>query len=249
MAASGFITLEHIVRSIQLRDNSFDESQYFRMLETVIAAYMDLGLFLDKHTYKVAYLTMDSANRVRFPKDFLEYSLIGINIHGRLYTLTYDESILPPNEEKCGEDVAHLYANPGVWLPSSGYEYIDHYYNGRHVSGLYALGGGFNRAYYNIQGNMIQFSSQIDKGEVVIQYKATNVVPGEETMVPRRALEYLVAKVRWLLSEADEKPDYIVRRRKEMFEEEEAKYLTLQLPSIDELMDGFYESISQSPMR
>jgi hypothetical protein len=170
--------ISYVVRLIQNELEDYTENKYKRLLQIVINGVGQMRLF-HKTSIDVLYSTPNDAGIIELPRDYLDYTKIGVVINGLVYNLTVNNNIALNRAQKCGVDVRQISA--GISLPDlGGYFYTPHYRNGVYVGALYGVGGGFNFAYYRVdeKQGQIEFDGNIQGREVVIEYKSTGIGPG-----------------------------------------------------------------------
>src|SRR6056297_2311472 len=100
MNTSGYVNLDYVVSSV-LNETESDERQYERLMQIAIEGYSnDLNLTV-LPSVKTISLVPDDKNTVVLPKDYVDYVAIGIEIKGKLHTLTNDEKIKLPESYQC----------------------------------------------------------------------------------------------------------------------------------------------------
>lgn len=245
----GYVTLEYIAESVRSRMKTLGMENYRQVLQLVIDGVMELRMFSETNI-SVEYLTIGSDNCVSYPKDYLEYTKIGIEVGGQIYNLGFSPKMLPPKDQQCGVDLPMLYSIPGSSISNYQFPYAPHYRSGRYIQTMYGIGGGFAIAYYNDDRENRRFiiDRQVQGGEIVLEYRSTGLEPGK-TVVPRTIVGFVRAYVIYTLSDMDNLPSTIVQRRKEDMLEQESMLRKIKAPTSQEFLDVIRSGFTRSPKR
>lgn len=205
---AGYVNLKYIVSTVMM-ERSIDDRGYEKLLQLAMNGYAELNIAAIVPNARVEYLTVSEQNTVKFPKDYIDYILIGINSGGRIWTLTRNRNLVKPANMECGA----WYRNPITTTansigqsrePVDAYSFSDHEYAGQTVSGQYAIGGGFNVAYYNIDarnGQIIFLTDNFSGMTVILEYISSGL--NKDTLIPRDAVEALTSFVHFKLDKFD----------------------------------------------
>lgn len=254
---SGGVSIRYVVMSLKNRMKDFSATDYKHLEQLVIDAFQYLNIFtLD--TIEVVYLNVDETNSIELPRDYIDYTKIGvIDSCGKLWTLTLNRNLVRLPGEECGIPLNKAIAgccetNPSAYsYPTTGYYFAPHFHNGSFIQNRYGLGGGFNKGYYNIdrQGRYLIISGLPQGTTVVLEYKSTGISITGGTVIPRKAVEAVIAKVMWIESEYGNiraNPQYWQQR----FYEEEAILQNLEYKlTMQEYLDEMYKVWKQTPKR
>jgi hypothetical protein len=249
---TGYLTLAQVVKSFMNERNERTLANYERYLQMAIEGFSDINLF-ELNTIEVAYLKMNSAKVVQLPPDYIKYTKIGINLGGRVWTLTLNNDlVLPKEEDICADPIEEVNSGDSEYVPNGYWVFAPHFRRGEWTEGLYGLGGGFNRAYYRIdtQNRTIQFEGVVPNSEIILEYKSTGIKCGG-AIVPRQASKALKAYIRWMVTENDPTVGLGEKIRKEQLYDKELfslKFLENSF-TMDEYLDSMYEVYKQTPKR
>lgn len=235
-----------------LKDYSMRDYKYLAQL--IINGWGDLNLY-HINSIRVAYLTPNEANIVKFPADMVKYTKIGINIGGTIWTLTLNKDMVLPHGMECGigiNDTVNSAAFVGnVNTPMGGFYFVDHWKRGQYVGGLYGLGGGINTAYYNIdeQSRQIVLSNKLPNNELIVEYASNGI--SEDTVIPYQCVPACTSFAHWQRLEYDPRVPMGEKIRKEkLYDQEIYKLRDLSLSfSLNEFLDTLYAGYSQAPKR
>lgn len=246
---SAYKTLSYVVMNYLNESGDFTMQNYKRYLQIVCDGIRQLNLY-NLTQVKVVYLVPNSANIVELPDDYVQYTKIGIMVSGRLWTLTLNKNIVPPRDIQCGMDIR--VTNSGLsTFPYGGYNFVDHWYGDRFITGLYGLGGGLNTGYFNIdsENKTIVLDGCIFTNQIILEYKTDGI--GEGTPVPPQAIEPLKKRLDFLKRWHDPRVGIGEKQLAKQLMDESIFELQCfeNIVNLDEWMDSFYESSSQSPKR
>lgn len=210
------VPLSYIVYNLQNDMEDYTTQQYKRLLQIVINGVRHLRLY-GQPAIQVYYAQINEAGIIKLPPDYLDYTKIGLFVHGQVVTLTVNNNMALNRAQECAVDIRTMYKDNGLALNSivGGYYFTPHYYQNQYVGGLYGVGGGFNVAYYRVdkQANQIQFDGVIRAGQVVIEYESTGISVG--TLVPAEMIEPLKTWTDWQKMERDDRVSLSVKKDKE----------------------------------
>lgn len=214
------VTISYIVRSIQNQLNDYSMGQYKRLLQLTIDAVREMRLY-NQVALQVAYLYINDAGIIPFPSDYIDYTKIGIPVHGQFITLSVNNKMILNRAQVCGEDIRHMYENNGFAINSlaDGYYFAPHFNGLNYVGGLYGAGGGFNRAYFRVDktARQIQFDGIIpqvcDGRMVVIEYSSTGISAG--TVISPECIDPLRKYVHQYRVEYDSRVSLSEKQRRE----------------------------------
>ena len=246
---NSWLSLLQVVRSFMNERKEKSLAGIEGYLQMAIEGYSDMQIF-EMNSIEVAYLDVNKdTNTALLPPDFITMTKIGVEIRGKMWTLTLNNDLLlPPPETICSEPIERIeYVDP-----IGAYNFAPHYRNGRYIDTMYGLGGGFNVAYYRIDMNTrtIYFDGKVPNDQIILEYKSSGVKAGG-AMIPRQAVPALKAYLHWKSIEYDTRIPMNEKMRKEQLYGIELKKLSLLECSftIDEYLDNSYASYSQGPKR
>jgi hypothetical protein len=190
---NAWVPIAYCVRMVQLDLDDYTNTQYEKLLQYAIRGYEKLH-FTTMNSVKVAYLEMSDTNSVKLPSDYVDYYKIGMVVNGVVWNLGLNNEIALPRDQECGNDIRDISSGGS---PSFGYYYTDHYQDGAYVGGMFGVGGGFRQSYFRIDEarGQVLFTSTVPRNEIVIEYKSSGI--SAQTMVPRPAIDVLVAYIHW----------------------------------------------------
>ncbi len=204
---------------------------------------------------EVAYLKMDSATKtVKLPADYIDYVAIGVEMNGAIWTLGRNDNMAlassQPGTGPICETIDEAATVDVETLPK--HFFPPHYYGTSYRGGLYAIGGGFNRAYYKLDKarRLIRFSNEIPGKDIYLEYISTGLKDINST-VPRESLEVIKSWCHWKLIEYDERKSLSDKMRKEnLWEKAMMEYDQLNLSfTKDEFLDTMYRAHTQTAKR
>lgn len=198
---SSYKNLNYIVARVQSDIGDFSTANYQRFLQFAINGWKELNYSI-MPVVKVGYFTLSDIYTIDFPCDYVDYTMIGLDVGGKLITLSLNPKIpLSRKKDDCGESIVDVISscrNGDYGLLAYGYYFSSHYRNGQYVGEQFAHGGGFNRfGYFRVDNEMrrFQFQNIIPNVEVVIEYKSTGLDDMGNAVIPDDATKALVAFV------------------------------------------------------
>ena len=248
----GFVTLQNIVSNVLNDKNIYSKENYKRYMQWVIRAYTQLNLY-NLDSIEVDYLTMSDSGAVSLPDDYIKYTKIGVCSSGRVVVLGLNKDLCTPRGAECGIDINDYFNSSDPDIVSDGYYFAPHYRSGSYIPKLYGYTGGFAESYYKVDGErrQIQFSSSVNRNEIVLEYISSGISLSGVTYIPRQAVEPLIAFCHWQEAKFDAKtPVTKLRELKNDYLEEETKLTFFEnAPTIQEIQDAMYSTWSQTPKR
>lgn len=244
------VNLSYIVRNLQNDMEDYSMQQYKRLLQIVINGVRQLRMF-GQPAIQVYYAKVNEAGIIPFPPDYIDYTKIGLFVHGQIVTLSVNQNMALNRDQACGVDIRTMYKDNGQAILSlyGGYYFAPHYWNGQYVGGLYSAGGGWNTAYFKVDkvAQQIQFDGIIKSDQVVIEYASTGISAG--TILPAEFIEPLKNWTDWQrLLRKDDVP-LSVKQDKERLYYDAVKNLRSfnNKFTYSEYLDGLRRRFKQSP--
>lgn len=248
---TSFLTIQQVVKSFLNERGEKSLTNYEKYINLACEGFSELSIY-NLNSINVEYITVNSETNVAIlPVDFISMVKIGVNVNGRMWTLTVNNDILMPRPET-------ICQNPIV-TPTEvdlnalgGYWFAPHWYNGGWVDTLYGVGGGINSAYYRIdeKNGIILFSGQVYNNEIVLEYISSGVKAGGSA-IPRSARPALKAYLHWKAIYYDTRYSRGDRDTAKRDYEEAAHALSMLTYSFtkDEFLDTVRGNYSQAPKR
>lgn len=194
----GYISLRTVVYDVLNDLGTYSQENFKRYMRWAIRGFGKLNIETI-NSVEVKYYYLDAQNSIDLPDDYLYYTKVGIKLHDKIWTLSVNDNLAIPTTEQCGQTISDLSKSSYPDLPSAGYYFADHYYGSSLVTNLFSYGGGFNVAYFREDKakNKMWFQGSVPDSQIILEYKSSGVGIGEATVVPRVALEALIAYVHW----------------------------------------------------
>jgi len=202
---AGFVNLSYCVATVQADIEDYTSRNMDRMIQWAIRCYTDVNLF-HSNNVEVVYLTMDADGIVDISAltDFIDYVKVGIPVNGKIWILNKNRKILFNRDELSDAQADLIFKQQTADIDiSGGYYFAGHYINGTYQTGIFGVGGGFSRSYFNIdlERMEIQFDTAVPNSEIVLEYYSTGINATGGTLIPRECVEYVVAYIHWQLAE------------------------------------------------
>lgn len=253
--------LDYICHSVMADLQESTTKNYSRYLKWAIDCFRELTLFVFP-CIKTKYLSVSDTLTVPFPDDYIDYTAIGINIGGRLWTLTLNPDLVPGKLDDCDLpiDVATARPDLGAIYPYY-YFFSGAFRNGQYVGEQYSIGGGWNRkGYFNVdrERKQFQFSSLVPQTEIVLEYHSTGISCDGTVEIPYESISAFLAFIHWKRTEHDQE----LKRKsingwlaacatqKRLWMEEFYKLKHYQLMfTVSEYLDAKWKTIKSTPKR
>ena len=256
MDTPGLITLRYCVMSTVNELNEEPMQYYRRYMQLAIDGFRELKIKYI-NAPKVAYLAVDTDTKtVQLPTDYVDYVKIAVTQNGQVWTLTRNDKLHLPKGYQCGVDILTSSRQELENIDTSswgGYYFTDHLYSGRWVTDMYAIGGGFNTAYYRIdeERRQIVLNGTVPNDEIILEYISTGINLCEDTLIPVQALGAIKAYIHWKRVEYDPRVPMGEKARKEALYYVQVRDLNFNedMITLDEYFDQLYETFKQTPKR
>jgi len=213
---AGFVNLSYCVNQVLADIEDYSGRRIEKCTQLAIRAFTDANIF-NSINVEVVYLEMDANGIVDISglTDFVDYSKIAIMVNGKYWILNSNEKIGFVREELDDDEAALIFktGSPSIEV-GSGYVFADHYINGTFRTGLFGMGGGFSRSYFrfDMEKMQIQFDTALPRNQIVLEYISTGIKDSGATLVPKSAVEYIIAYIHWQLKQHDSQIDRFTKR-------------------------------------
>lgn len=252
MYTNGFITIDSIVMQLMYRGQDYSMTNYDYWYNLAIQGLTQMNIF-NLRTTNVAYLEVPETNIIQLPADYVDYENIGyVDKAGVFRTLTLDERLLPVPHETCGVDDSRvtrsqMFVQSTLFASATTGSAILY---GGWINTPYAVTGGFNTGYYNVNRltNELYISGLVPGNVIAMQYKSSGVRVDGITMVRIQATEALIS---WMMMTAQKfnviqsATDWTTTYN---FDLNELESLDQGL-TMDEFKDILYSTWKQTPKR
>lgn len=201
---SGTKNLDYVVHRVMSDMDQVSMKNYQKLLQLSINGFHELNIF-SLPQIKTVELKVSNAGTVDLPSDYINYTAIGVCIHGHLWTLGLNNDICLSRAEDCPVELEDAVANTPATqdlistLPLL-YYFSGQFRNGQYVGEQYSIGGGWNkRGYYRIdtEKKQIAFKSVVPQSTIILEYKSSGISCDGTVEVPLSAVSTLVAYVHW----------------------------------------------------
>ena len=250
-----FITADEVLSDILNDKNSYGKEEWWRLKRFLIRGVTKINQHFSLCTaMNVVYLPLSDTNTVQLPADYIDYSKIGIEVNGHIWTLSLNKDICTARFEECGVPISHLREFNDVSFIGSMVQipFVKHM-RGNSVVTSFGLGGGYNHAYYKVykKNGLISFEGDVQADNIVLEYKSSGISLTDNIHIPIEALEALLAFIHWQRIDNDDNYPANEKERKRLrFKEEMLQLKTLVNQSaLYELMDAYYQGIKQTVKR
>lgn len=250
---NGFVNLSYCVNQVLADLEDYSGRRVEKCTQLAIRAYMDANIF-SSVAVEVVYLPMNSSGIVDISTltDYVDYSKIALLVNGKYWILNCNEKIGLVREELDESEAALIFNTGAPSFPvEDGYVFSDHYMNGTFRSGLLGMGGGFSRSFFRVdlEKMQIQFDTSVPRNQIILEYISTGIKATGATMIPRSAVEYIIAYIHWQLIQFNPLIDRFTKREaKEEFLEREHMMREFDLRfNKEEYFQSLYVNYKQTP--
>ena len=211
-------------------------SERMRFLEMAIYGYRELCVNHVPDGIRMVKKTPSSINTVSLPDDCEMFIAIGEPVDGKFVPYTRDDMIIITTTGTITET-----------QDSDDGEGVD--INDVQTDG-YAGHGGINTlGYFTLDNeNRRIFLNSQTRSEVLLIYKASNVLLSGDTYIPKRYMQALMAWIFWKDIEGDDSKSLAAERREMAFNRRVDEIKTREV-SIDEIVDEIYKYSTMLPRR
>jgi len=229
METNGLITLQTCVDDVLNKLDSYSDSLIARYLRFAERGLSKLNLFvLDNARTEVLEINT-RINQVSVPSDFVRLIRLGVELNGKIYTLTNDEELRVDKDFSCETE------------PSGSSDTIatdDFCRSDNYCGWNYQLRGGMSEyGTYRINDNVIQFGQEVNLDKVTIEYVGSGLKVADVTYIPEKARETIIA---YIMKERLHSGNSTLGEREEAKQDyyyELAQLQAAQMPSFDEIYD------------
>lgn len=230
----GQIRIGQIVMDV-MEDKGIESKWYKNMVRWAVRGYTQLSIFhLD--TFEEVKLTPSSVGICTVPDDYVNWVAIGMPYDGKFWTFTRDNRIITTTTTVDGAETQDSTQGEGVIRSSSS---LSHY----------GETGGKNQ--YNIEWiNSRQFIVNGTPSRVVLlRYVSSGINATDESSVSVLAQEALIAYVKKMWCERDPKSMAELSYWNDQFDQQKELLRFAQFPTIDDVADAIYETMTQTVKR
>lgn len=183
MDTNATVTLDEVTERLLLLTER-PESYYARIKELVIEGYMELNITTISNATHLKEYTMDVNNVVYLDRDVLNVEDVVIPIDGKMWSLTRNKHIVPPNVELVPESGqgagTDITAELGVYYAARG---------GNNTEGYYK---------YEKDKRRLVFTN-IERSNVIVLYTSSGVSMSGITYIPKEVRSAISNYVLWQL--------------------------------------------------
>lgn len=174
----------------QMQRMGLNASDYVELEQYAIDCYTDefrLNVFTG---VEILRQEVNSIGVIPFPKDYIKYTKIGVEVSGRIQTLTLDEDLMLNKPNLCGDLTESS---------SDCYCFVPHSYMGNYYPGLFTHGGGVSNAgVYRIDETKRQIvvAPSLSGKEIIVEYRSSGNCSAA-TLVPAEAINCMRYYLSW----------------------------------------------------
>jgi len=257
---SGFKELDYCVHSVMADLDETSTVNYPRYLKWAIDCFNELNLYVSP-VIKTVELQIEDNLTIPYPEDYINYVAIGVNINGKLWTLTRNDDIALDRRENCPVALAEAVTlsqdqtqNQILSIIPYRYYFGGTFRGGQYVGEQYAFGGGWNyKGYYteDHEKKRFQFSSAVPKSTIVLEYKSTGIDCDGSVQVPMPSIPAIVSYIHWKRIEHNNRVPMADKERKYSLwkvEFQKLRHYNLMF-TMSEYLDNKWKTIRSTPKR
>lgn len=225
---NAFTTIDEIIASYCNERGDYELANRKRYERIIMEGYADLNM---NHVAYLSYYVgvVNEANILKLPEDLVDYLKIGLEINGKIWTLTRNDNIALSIPDVCGieaNDDYNLLANKyPIWHPN--------------------MPGGWNVAQYRVDKSpdyrRIVFDGNMMGQSVHLEYVGTGVKPSGKTYIPVQLSTTLKDYLNWVVTKRDpQAPMGRIEMARRDFINAKTQFLRTEFSMTgDEILDAF----------
>jgi len=194
-AKQGFTTIDNLIREILINEGRTTLHKYLWYLSYAIKSYRQFKID-DSLEVKTTKLTLDPKKAAKYPNDLIQWNKIGIKFADRVAIILPDSTISLLHEKE-----GAVYKANDPWISNEILTAQFHdTQNLDNLDGLVFQGKGYNSVGYyrfNDACREIQFSAELDRCSVYVEYIAMCSSPCNKTYVPIIAMDMLQEAIKF----------------------------------------------------
>ncbi len=248
-------TVDQIIREFMIEVGDSNENKYARYLQHAISGLREFNFDLAQGSDGVptpALLTINDNQTVDLPKDFINYTAIGVlDAAGTLHSLGLNNAMRRDNTvNNCGDPTlpAPLTGNQsvngmfgGALISWEGF--ADNFRNGEVVGRFFGIGGGTNAyGYYRINKQTAQIElGGVNATLIYLEYLSDLQFVGGEYLVHPFCVEALKCYMYWKMNSRNDRKSGVAKQesRQEYFNEFARAKARFNSFTVDEWRDSF----------
>ena len=236
MALKGLQTADQVIRSVLFRIEDYDLLKYQIGVDYFIDIYRDANLFFVNQT-RDKIIDVSAIGVARLPDDYVDYVKVGVPIGGEIFTFTKRGDVIRLDTDPLGVSVDEDMGEG---------QDLDISYTPSMATGMFNDQGYFD---IDIPNNRILVRNT-DATRIILRYVSTGIEDMETTYIPAQAINYVKAELEYRLELKNANLTNGVKSLLKMKTDEEMSKLdTINMPTLDELIDSIYETSGRGARR
>lgn len=206
--SKGYQNFDEIIRDYCSRKGDHHLNRYAEFYNLGVACLKELHYDILNMNIKREYLQVDpDLRRAYLPRDYVNYVQVGQCIQGNVINLGVNPRMCTPPPNDCGNippvnegNVKGVPKDSDETILTGSGLLINVGPDGANLGRIYGHGGGYNtRGYYKVDAKRgwIDFSSEFEGSEIILDYVTTGYEPGKTTYVHVFAKETIIAWINW----------------------------------------------------
>ena len=246
MALEGYQSAESVINESLVMVRDFDRKYYKEAAFYFLRGFREYKLFRATGQVKESWEAVTAIETVNYPKGLIKLIEAGVMVDGEFFSFTKSNDLVTlisdpldlslDSDRGEGDDIKR---SPSVGYGAKGNN-LEYYYKEDNA----------NRR-IKLSRMALDTALYANRSEVLLRYISMEIDDFRSTYVPGDAVNLLTAYVVYhiCLSRPDKYDKGYIMMRKEDLREENEKYHSLSLPSIQELEDMLYENSGQNVRR
>jgi hypothetical protein len=231
---STLISIDKFVRGLLFKEGKTNDD-YMRYLQITCDGIRDMHMH-DFHIEVTKVVTVSSAtNTFDYPADYIVYTSIATEHHGKWWLYTRNDGIVPLNDDTATPvAIQTTMQNVSLWDEPS----------------TLSSGGGQNMYYFRPDDKNRRFIvSGFTPNVVVLRYISNGIDAAGDIFIPDQAKTTLENYLRWQLAEFNDEPLSRCQWKEGLYTASLKKMRLLNIPTVSEVYDIILESSGQGPKR
>jgi hypothetical protein len=192
----GYTTIDNVIRELIQNEGRTTLHRYLKYLSYIVKAYRHFQINLSKEI-KTDMLRLDNKRAARYPDDLIRFTKIGLVFKDRVQVFIPDDTIALHFEKK-----GAVYQPNQAWVTPEelSYGFENYLTDTGQRSTVYVTAKGYNSiGYYKMNDacREIQFSADVDKCSVYVEYIANANAPCNKTYVPVVAIDMMQEAIKY----------------------------------------------------
>lgn len=252
----GVCTFDTVVAAVQNASGDYTPRNRERYINLAVEAYMDMNMFHIGAVTTKKYKP-NQAGIIDLPIDYIDYSKVGVDIGGRIVTLSQNRDIVLHTTEQCGIQLSEATENCqsdktfSNFVSVYGLTPFGNYVAGSYFPVLYGATGGITQGYFRIdrKRRQLHLDPVCSRYDVIIEYFTTGIDACDVTYIPRQCVTTLKNYVLWQVALNGADPAGKVQMLENLYTGAMLALMESYMPPLSEFYDALLEGYKQTVKR